>query len=46
MAQQEKFPLIWRIHNATCPAWLSGIGFLRKIEPGCQAMLRRQGQKS
>ncbi len=46
MAQQEKLPFILKIHNKTCPAWLSGIGFLKKIEPGCQAVIKRQGQKA
>ena len=41
MTSGSALPLIWRIHNATCPAWLSRIGFLRKMEPGCRAVQKR-----
>ena len=47
MADKEAgLPLIWRIHNMTCPAWLLRIGFLRKIEPGCRAMHKRLGEQT
>lgn len=39
-----KLPLIWRIHNMTCPAWLLKIGSLQKIEPGCRAVMKRMGK--
>lgn len=44
-APGKKLPLGLRIHNVTCPAWYLNIGFLRKIEPGCQAVLKRLGGK-
>ena len=40
----QSLPLIWRIHNMTCPAWVLKIGFLKKIEPGCKAMQKRLDQ--
>ena len=42
-SQPVKLPLILRIHNLTCPAWLLHIGFLQKIEPGCRAVNKRLG---
>ena len=35
MAEEKKVPLIVKIHNATCPAWVLNIGLLKKMEPGC-----------
>jgi hypothetical protein len=32
----ESVPLIVKIHNVTCPAWILNIGFLKNFEPGCQ----------
>ena len=31
-AKGSRLPLIWRIHNLTCPAWLSRIRFLQRID--------------
>lgn len=42
MAEKSKdLPLILKVHNATCPAWILRIGFLKKIEPGCRAVEKR-----
>ena len=38
MAKEEKLSLIWRIHNATCPAWLLGVAAIVKLEPGCRSV--------
>jgi hypothetical protein len=35
MAKKKDVPLIIKIHNASCPAWLLNIGFLKSLEPGC-----------
>ena len=32
-------PFMVRLHNVTCPAWLSKLSFLKKIEPGCRIAL-------
>lgn len=34
MADKEA-PILVKLHNVTCPAWLLNIGFLKKLEPGC-----------
>lgn len=41
MSADANLGLIWKIHNATCPIWLSRIGVLRNLEPGCKAVLKR-----
>ena len=40
-----ELPLLWRIHNLTCPAWNLNVGFLKKIEPGCRAVQKRLQEK-
>jgi len=42
-SKSGELPLILRIHNATCPIWLLRITPLQKLEPGCQAVLKRLG---
>jgi len=36
MAKKKDVPMLIKIHNSTCPAWLLNIGLLKKIEPGCR----------
>ncbi|MCH2321612.1 MAG: hypothetical protein MK384_08185 [SAR202 cluster bacterium] len=33
---KKELPFIVKVHNATCPVWILKLGFLKKIEPGCQ----------
>ena len=35
MVEKKNVPFLIKIHNATCPAWVLNIAFLKKIEPGC-----------
>ena len=36
MAEKNSTPFLVKLHNTTCPAWLLGIGLLKKLEPGCR----------
>ena len=35
MTNKKNVPFLIKVHNASCPVWLSNIAFLKKIEPGC-----------
>ena len=38
----QNLPMIWKIHNATCPAYKLNIGFLKPLCIGCREMTKRE----